>query len=180
MQTTEEIPLDWTNKAIARYKSVSLRLSADDDRKSGNKRHIVAIDDSLKINYEVIRQVPGQLSQSDELEEINRLKLSQYKDQLNKMHEEYIDLWQQDEHQIEEFDYSSLDPKTLEQYKLWMTELNQQLKDEYHNAVQEEKKWFVMKETLLEATARLDICSESNPLLNKNKITVDESKGTLF
>lgn len=180
MESSEETPVQWTKKAIARYKSAALHLSADDDRKSGNKRHIVAIDDSLKINYEVIRHIPGQLAQGEEIEELNRLKLVHYKDQLNKMHEEYIDLWQQGEEEVEDTDYTQHEDSLLREEKEWLTEMNQQLRKEYRDAIQLEKKWFLMKEVLLEASTRLDLCSDINPLLNKNHIILDESKGTLL
>lgn len=176
----QNVPLEWSKRAVARYKVAPLHMSADDDRKSGNKRHIVAIDDSLKINYEVIRHILGQLAQGEEIEDINRLKLVHYKDSLNKMHEEFISIWQKADDDIEESDYTNLDEPTLLEHKKWLTELNEKLKSDYSEAIQLEKKWFLLKEILLEACTRLDLCSDSNPLLNKNQITLDESKGTLL
>lgn len=180
MEDLKNIQVQRSKRAIARYKNAPLHTSADEDRKSGNKRHIVAIDDSLKINYEVIRHIPGQLAQREEIEDLNRLKLIQYKDSLNKMHEDYIDIWKREDPALENVDYAQLDESTLLEEKKWLTELNDKLKKDHTEAVQLEKKWFLLKEIMLEACTRLDLCAESNPLLNKNQITLDESKGTLL
>ncbi|CDO96493.1 unnamed protein product [Kluyveromyces dobzhanskii CBS 2104] len=180
MDVLKNIQLQRSKRAIARYKNAPLHTSADEDRKSGNKRHIVAIDDSLKINYEVIRHIPGQLAQGDEIEDLNRLKLIHYKDSLNKMHEEYIDVWKKDDTDLADTDYTLQDEPTLIEEKEWLSELNGILSKDYKEAVQLEKKWFLLKEIMLEACTRLDLCAESNPLLDKNQITLDESKGTLL
>lgn len=143
---------------------------------NNNKRHIINVDDTSKINYEMIKNTPGNLSSingdgdegvaaSDNAaqmtdSEINLIKTKMYKNKLYEMNDQYLEAVSQ---RIKDMNTSAAaqsdDEVPLEDQYEWLTQIQENLGDQYKALVNEEKKWFVFKELLLDANAELDLYS---------------------
>lgn len=140
-----------------------------------SKRHIVNVDDTSKINYEMIKNSPGNLPMLDQQDqgvpnnnnattttdsEINTLKTKMYKSKLYEMNDDFLESISEKILKINKDKSDDDDDDIPLSYQLeWLRQIQDNLKDEYHLLVNEEKKWFVLKELLLDANAELDLFS---------------------
>lgn len=158
--------LKYSQFAVSRYQQTRVK-DLESDRKSGYKRHIINVDDNLKINYEIVKTIPGHLidfkskkkqKDSDELLRISKYKLLCYKDRLNKLHDDFVtknnEMREEEKHSDEDTEF------ILREQYIWLKEIQDQLISQYKQAIQEEKRWFIKKEMLLDANIKLDLFSE--------------------
>ncbi|CEP63504.1 Ies3p LALA0_S08e03972g [Lachancea lanzarotensis] len=86
--------------AIKRYKS-NEPIDAEDDRKTRHKRNIIAVDDNLKINYEMVKTAPGTFIESslsaskdknskEQAWKVAKTKTNYYKKRLSNMNEQFL------------------------------------------------------------------------------------------
>lgn len=152
--------LQYASHAVKRYRE-SEPLEAQG---AGNKRHIVNVDDTSRINYEMIKNAPGNLpgvagSVSGAADaEISGLKTKTYKSRLYEQNDEYL------ERANAQLDQMKRVPRgdssvPLESQHAWLQQIQQNLLQEYRGLVQDEKKWIVLKELLLDANVELDLYS---------------------
>lgn len=134
------------------------------------KRHVINIDDISKINYDVIRNTPGNISilDSPNYEDIDAIKARYYRSSLHKMHDQFIDTLndrflqksfnsssQNSENESEE-EQLSLDEQLFILYRI-----QQNLMKDYKQIQREQQKWFQLKELLLDANIQLDLYSKN-------------------
>lgn len=83
-----------------------------------------------------------------------------YKNKLYEMNDQYLEAVSQ---RIKDMNTSAAaqsdDEVPLEDQYEWLTQIQENLGDQYKALVNEEKKWFVFKELLLDANAELDLYS---------------------
>lgn len=128
------------------------------------KRHIVAVDDISKMNYEMIKNSPGNVitnANQDEID-ISTLKTRLYKDNLYAMNDNFLqavndqivtlNAAEQDQ-ETEDFDLSDDEKIDI------LTKIQENLLAEYEELSQKERKWFILKELLLDANVELDLFS---------------------
>ena len=130
------------------------------------KRHIVAVDDISKMNYEMIKNSPGNVitnANQDEID-ISTLKTRLYKDNLYTMNDQFLQAVndqivtlnaaeQEQEQETEEVDLPDDEKIDI------LSKIQENLLDEYQTLSQKERKWFVLKELLLDANVELDLFS---------------------
>lgn len=161
--------------AVRRYKA-SHSNDVDDDRKSGHKRNIITVDDNLKINYEMVKTTPGNFIESspststknkvakEQMNKIAKMKTNYYKKRLYTMNEQFLSkqgkLEEEGEKNEENVKDSEVTDETdlAEKYK-WHLEINRDLLKEYKSLLQEEKRWFLKKELMLDANIKFDLFS---------------------
>lgn len=140
-----------------------------------SKRHIVNVDDTSKINYEMIKNSPGNLPMLDQQDkgvpgnnvtattdsEINTLKTKMYKNKLYEMNDDFLESISEKILKINKHKSDDVDDDDIPlNYQLeWLSQIKDNLFGEYHSLVNEEKKWFILKELLLDANAELDLFS---------------------
>lgn len=161
-------------QSVKRYNAPLQHL--DDDRKSGHKRHIISVDDHLKINYEVVKNIPGNLidlgslknkktSEMDEVSRINKFRSLYYKEELNKFHDDFAtkssDLRAASDAALRQTltDFIGGSNIPLEQQYVWLKEIQNFLFKQYQDEIQIEKSWYLRKEILLDANIKLDLFS---------------------
>lgn len=167
----EFLEKDVHDKAVFQQIHSAIKEKKEDWEPSvvSNKRHIVTIDDISRINYEMIKNAPGHLSSSnlpiDEIDEnleqdVTVMKTRLYKDELYRMNDAFLtsvctDMLaaQASEEPVE------TDTPSLEDQHKWLAQIQRNLIDDLCQLTREEKKWFVLKELLLEANAELDLAS---------------------
>ncbi|SCU77999.1 LAME_0A02938g1_1 [Lachancea meyersii CBS 8951] len=163
--------------AIRRYKS-NEPSDADDEKKSRHKRNIIAVDDNLKINYEMVKTAPGTFIESslsasknkvskEKAWKVAKTKTNYYKKRLSNMNEQFVAELEASgtnsasnapNESLETSSASSvIDLASQEQQTQWLCELQKTLIEEYRALLQEEKKWFLKKEVLLDANVKLDL-----------------------
>lgn len=142
------------------------------------KRHVINIDDISKINYDVIRNTPGNISMLDSpnYEDIDAIKARYYRSSLHKMHDQFIDTLNNrflqksfnsnntqndgddgdDDDDGNEDDQLSLNEQLSILYKI-----QQNLIKDYRQIQREQQKWFQLKEVLLDANIQLDLYSKN-------------------
>ncbi|CCE66187.1 hypothetical protein TPHA_0P00290 [Tetrapisispora phaffii CBS 4417] len=149
-----------------------------------NKRHIMNVDDISKINYEVVKSVPGNLLtplyagthklegrqlDDERLEnEVVQAKTKLYKNHLYTMNDEFLAALRAPaastkakrarEVADEESDEDLADVPLQVQIQ-WLQEIQHDLMGTYKDLVNKEKKWFTLKEVILDANAELDLFS---------------------
>lgn len=130
------------------------------------KRHVINIDDISKINYDVIRNTPGNISivDSSSYEDIDAIKARYYRSSLHKMHDQFIDTLN-DKFLQKSFD---LDLRDNDDEELPLSEqlsilykIQQNLIKDYRQIQREQQKWFQLKELLLDANIQLDLHSKN-------------------
>lgn len=163
--------------AIRRYKN-SDSIDVDDDRKSRHKRNIIAVDDNLKINYEMVKTTPGTFietsvaaSKNKALKEkagkVSKMKTNYYKKRLYNMNEQFLseqgtlDVATSNNELVSSENAgpptSPQDEPPIQQQIEWLTEIHRDLLQQYRTLLQEEKKWFLKKEVMLDANTKLDL-----------------------
>ncbi|SCU78572.1 LADA_0A06304g1_1 [Lachancea dasiensis] len=177
--------------AIRRYKTSEL-IDADDERKSRHKRNIITVDDNLKINYEMVKIAPGTFIESsvaasknkttkEKAGKVSKMKTNYYKKRLYNMNELFLADQVSSEstptptptaHVAREA--ANKEPPSEQQQLQWLREVHLDLLQEYRSLLQEEKKWFLKKELMLDANVKLDLYSmrddEQDGLLISNKV----------
>ncbi|QLG74895.1 hypothetical protein HG535_0H02220 [Zygotorulaspora mrakii] len=150
---------------------------------NNNKRHIINVDDTSKINYEMIKNTPGNLS-SIRTEngarvnnvaqltdtEVNLVKTKMYKNKLYEQNDEYLEAVRQKIKQMSTSAEGSTDDGTdgeVDEHALgtqheWLSQIQESLVGQYESLINEEKKWFVLKELLLDANAEFDLYSSQD------------------
>lgn len=180
--------LAFSRQAVRRYEAAAPEV--DDDRKSGHKRHIISVDDHLKINYEVVKNVPGNLVdvasakgkkavKADEIARINKFKALYFKEQLHRLHDEFVTK----SAALREdgaLPAPPAPPSQQQQYE-WLCEIQAGLLQQYRDAVQEEKRWYLKKELLLDANIRLDLFTSRDSVSGTLKVGKDNThKSCIF
>ncbi|CAI4045853.1 Ies3p SKDI_12G1050 [Saccharomyces kudriavzevii IFO 1802] len=128
------------------------------------KRHIVAVDDISKMNYEMIKNSPGNVvtnANQDEID-ISTLKTRLYKDNLYTMNDKFLQavndqivILNEAEQGQETEDIGLPDGEKID----ILTKIQESLLEEYETLSQKERKWFILKELLLDANVELDLFS---------------------
>lgn len=133
---------------------------------NNNKRHIVNVDDTSKINYEMIKNSPGNLPAQGSIDsvtdaEINGLKTKMFKGRLYELNDDFLDAINMNLEKVngKEGDNSMEKSIPLEDQCQWLEQIQEDLVQRYRALLNEEKKWFVLKELLLEANTELDLYS---------------------
>ncbi|EWG89848.1 Ies3p [Saccharomyces cerevisiae P301] len=116
------------------------------------------------MNYEMIKNSPGNVitnANQDEID-ISTLKTRLYKDNLYAMNDNFL---QAVNDQIvtlnaAEQDQETEDPDLSDDEKIdILTKIQENLLEEYQKLSQKERKWFILKELLLDANVELDLFS---------------------
>lgn len=152
--------LQYARYAVKRYRKCEPLETAV----ASNKRHIVNVDDTSRINYEMIKNAPGNLPavsgtlSTVQDNEISGLKTKTYKSRLYELNDEYL------ERANAQLDHLKKQPKAksvvpLESQQVWLEQIQENLLQEYKELVKDEKKWIVLKELLLDANVELDLYS---------------------
>lgn len=174
--------LNFARSAIQRYSAMA-SSEQEEDKKTGHKRNIIAVDDNLRINYEMVKTSPGNFLESvpasttsaaknkakkDQATKIGKLKTQYYKARLYDLNEKFSQkngvsasqelLQDKLQREYENFD----ETPSLEQQCEWLTEIHERLVSQYKQSLQEEKKWFLKKELLLDANIKLDLFSSND------------------
>lgn len=149
------------------------------------RRHIISVDDSLKINYEMVKNVPGNfpsrigIRTPDEMDmheeelqdklalenEANTVKTKIYKQKLFDDNDTVLELVGtqlshfQDPHTPSDQSKPRL---SLREQLECLQKIQDNLLQDYKDSQKEEKKWFVLKELLLEANTELDLFSSQD------------------
>lgn len=181
----KDTQIRYAQNAIRRYKS-SEAVDVDDERKSRHKRNIISVDDNLKINYEMVKMTPGTFIESsvstsknkalkEKAGKVTKMKTNYYKKRLYNMNEQFLAEQgtlepvscsdsQSPESAADAGDAgdtagaaSIADDAPLDQQARWLAEIHKDLLQQYNTLLQEEKKWFLKKEVLLDANAKLDL-----------------------
>lgn len=128
------------------------------------KRRIVNVDDTSRISYEMIKNVPGNVPNHEkEYNGIDALKTKIYKQKLMKMNDQFHKLHnskinENDRlHQLN-FDENEL-PTDEEQIEI-LYKIQENLLQDYKKLLAEEKKWFLLKELIMDANIELDLYSQ--------------------
>ncbi|SCV00980.1 LAMI_0G08548g1_1 [Lachancea mirantina] len=163
----DDAQLKYALNAVRRYKSSDAPV-VEEERKNRHKRNIVSVDDNLKINYEMIKSTPGSFldsaasskpkAQKEQLNRITKLKTNCYKKRLYNMNEQFV----QEHGQIEPLENTleaNKSDATLQQQVEWLSQIHQNLLRDYKQLLQEEKRWFIKKELMLETNLKLDLFS---------------------
>ncbi|AET37684.1 Ies3p Ecym_1458 [Eremothecium cymbalariae DBVPG len=186
----KDIQLVYSNQAVKRYEAGVQEI--DDDRKSGHKRHIICVDDHLKINYEVVKNVPGNLieltgnkgkqgPEIDEITRINKFKSLYYKEQLNKLHDDFVTKSSSLRGDLEPAQAIDEPLPSLQQQHEWLKEIQAKLLKQYEDTVQEEKRWYMKKEVMLDANIKLDLFSTKDKVTGAIKLGKDNAhKSCIF
>ncbi|EDO17489.1 hypothetical protein Kpol_1058p26 [Vanderwaltozyma polyspora DSM 70294] len=184
------------------YKKIVGKISAQSNNSLtggfglANRRHIVNVDDISKINYEMIKNSPGNMvvvnggsgNESDSetrLEsEVNGLKTKLFKNHLYSLNEDYlkgVDTKVSDAAAAATVAAGeSPEDIPLEDQSKWLKQIQIDLIGTYTSLVEQEKKWFAMKELLLDANAELDLFStrevrKSQPNINMGEMDISSN-----
>ncbi|AMD20256.1 HDL488Cp [Eremothecium sinecaudum] len=185
----------FSSHAVKRYENSQQEI--EDDRKSGHKRHIISVGDHLKINYEVVKNVPGNLielattkgkktPEQEEIARIAKFKSLYYKEQLNKLHDDFVTKSsilraEDNEMHARAAAADAKEQPSLQQQYEWLQEIQSKLLQQYNEVVQEEKRWYLKKEVLLDANIRLDLFSTRDHLTGTVNMGKDTShKSCIF
>lgn len=125
-----------------------------------NKRHIVNVDDISKINYEMIKNTPGNLPDVNEKSddgEISGLKTKLYKNRLYDLNDDFLEIVSNRMPTEEKLPEPSL--LSLQDQVNILSQIQSNLIGDYQNLLNTERKWFILKEILLDANAELDLFS---------------------
>ncbi|CCD26101.2 Ies3p NDAI_0G03240 [Naumovozyma dairenensis CBS 421] len=178
----EDKQVQYAYHAIKKYKNDLKPDLTSLDKDQNTKRHIMNIDDVSKINYEVIKTVPGTFiaTASREEQDINALKATVFKDDLFRMNDKFaasingrveeIPNLKVEEDEVIEGD-SEVD--LLFEKIGWLTKIQTNLINEYKNELNEERKWFTLNEIVLDANAELDLFSVKNRNRKRTKGAID-------
>ncbi|GCE99372.1 hypothetical protein ZYGM_003845 [Zygosaccharomyces mellis] len=131
-----------------------------------NKRHIVNVDDISKINYEMIKNTPGNLPDINEKAdsksntsdgEISGLKTKLYKNRLYDLNDDYLEIIS---HRMPTEEKPPEPPLLAlsDQINL-LSQVQHNLIADYQDLLNTERKWFILKEIVLDANAELDLFS---------------------
>ncbi|QLQ79294.1 hypothetical protein HG537_0B06420 [Torulaspora globosa] len=169
--------LEYARNAVRRYqKREALEAgggaaaSQQGNSSGNNKRHIVNVDDTSRINYEMIKNTPGNLppmggSEEAQDAEISALKTRMYKGQLYRMNDEFLERVTGRSEELLRVPDAERVRVPLEDQHVWLQQIQQNLAREYRNLVNEEKKWILLKELLLDANTELDLYSAQDPTM---------------
>ncbi|QLL31780.1 hypothetical protein HG536_0B06480 [Torulaspora globosa] len=171
--------LEYARNAVRRYQEREALeagaggAAASQQNSSGNnKRHIVNVDDTSRINYEMIKNTPGNVPPAAGSEEaaqdaeISALKTKMYKGQLYRMNDEYLERVNGRSEELLRAEPGGGQVEVpLEDQHVWLQQIHEQLAREYRSLVNEEKKWIVLKELLLDANTELDLYSAQDPTM---------------
>lgn len=143
------------------------------------KRHIINIDNISKINYDVIRNTPGNLTYSSNLDDLDTLKAKYYRSGLHKMHDQFINNLNDEfihdikaQSDINDSDNNSGNvPLSLEEQVETLYTVQENLLNDYRAIKRQQRKWFQLKELMLEANINLDLYSKKkwSPINKKIK-----------
>ncbi|CCF57331.1 hypothetical protein KAFR_0C03390 [Kazachstania africana CBS 2517] len=142
------------------------------DSTSNIRRHIVNVDDISRINYEMIKNAPGNLvaSEHENDVDIDLLKTKMFKNNLYELNDTYLNLinWKnsiREEQSNENDDNLNTDLPSLNDQIEYLYQIQEKLLKQYNSMINNEKKWFTLRELLLDANIELDLFStnESNP-----------------
>lgn len=134
------------------------------------KRHIINIDNISKINYDVIRNTPGNISTtySPKFEEIDAIRARYYRSGLHKMHDKFISTLNNKFEQettkeplaskINEDENNDL---SLQEQIDILYKIQENLLVDYKASRKEYTKWFQLKEVILDANVELDLYSKN-------------------
>lgn len=148
--------------------STGANLNAQNQLNAGNnKRHIVNVDDISKINYEMIKNTPGNLPDIDEKPdpklntsdgEISGLKTKLYKNRLYDLNDDFLE---HISHRMPATDEKLPEPPTLplQAQADLLTHVQENLIKDYQDLLNTERGWFILKEIMLDANAELDLFS---------------------
>ena len=175
------IEQDTQNKANGKPYATATGSSAQGPNSMSSRRHIMNIDDISRINYEMIKNSPGNMPatsstdtdvQSKTENEVNIFKTKMYKNNLYLMNDKFLNSVGDivGEHssgkkrgssavEAENSDNEEEDDIPLEDQKKWLEEIQKDLIKRYRLILNDEKKWFTLKELLLDANAELDLFS---------------------
>lgn len=181
-----DIQIKYSLNAIKSYKIDKVPDFIDRDIRQKNekwknnsnlRRHIVGVDDISRINYEMIKNSPGNLINKNDIEDndfyqINTVKTKLFKDNLYKKNDDFImsisthcDVGEEEDDKIKEEDAEEDDTNittslSLDDQKDILYKIQNNLFKQYKQSQLEEKKWFILKELLLDANIELDIFSQ--------------------
>lgn len=168
--------LQYARNAVKRYhESQTVELSVggaagpQGPASGNNKRHIVNVDDTSRINYEMIKNTPGNLpplepsEQAAQDAEISGIKTRMYKGLLYRMNDEYLERINGRSAALRTAQRSEPVAAPLEDQHRWLQQIRDRLQEEYRGLINEEKKWIVLKELLLDANTELDLYSAQDP-----------------
>ncbi|CAL9728227.1 ino eighty subunit 3 [Monosporozyma unispora] len=134
------------------------------------KRHIINIDNISKINYDVIRNTPGNISTtySPKYEEIDAIRARYYRSGLHKMHDKFIyELNNKFEEEATKYEETTttkenedIDLPLNEQIDI-LYKIQENLLQDYKMSRKEYIKWFQLKEVMLDANVELDLYSKN-------------------
>lgn len=163
------------------------------------KRHILTVDDINRINYEMLKNAPGNFfldergaegvsedgenkpikrkekpvrdDKEQEMEnEINTTKNKFYKKQLYDQNDSFLNsiithleeastITTTNEGKVQS-KKDEINQISNEQKVEWLSEINTKLISDYKKLLSEEKKWFILKEILIDANAELDLSGD--------------------
>lgn len=169
--------LEFAANAVRRYRQQrpleAAGAGAQAGVSGGNKRHIVNVDDTSRINYEMVKNTPGNLPAVGDADaqdaEITGLKTRMYKGQLYRMNDEYLEQISSQCEKLATSGVQAVEAPLEDQYE-WLRQIRAKLVEEYHGLVNEEKKWIVLKELLLDANTELDLYSAQHPSMATIKL----------
>ncbi|CCK70594.1 Ies3p KNAG_0E03360 [Huiozyma naganishii CBS 8797] len=174
--------LQHSANALSVYRQDHRRNGGSGTRGSGSlssiKRHIVNVDGVTKLNYEMIKNTPGNFvlrddaatpideeddpSEEIQFAELDAIKTKCYKSALYAMNDEYLrslETGAMSRHHTAKSSTHTT-PLSPEEQVECLYEIQKNLIHDYRKVCQEEKKWFVLKELLLDANLELDLFSE--------------------
>lgn len=130
------------------------------------KRHIINIDNISKINYDVIRNTPGNISTtySPKFEEIDAIRARYYRSGLHKMHDKFISTLNNkfDQETTKEQPIHEEDNElSLQEQIDILYKIQENLLVDYKASRKEYTKWFQLKEVMLDANVELDLYSKN-------------------
>lgn len=166
--------LEYAGNAVRRYQereALEGAAAAQTSASGNNKRHIVNVDDASRINYEMIKNTPGNLpplagAEEAQDAEISALKTRMYKGQLYRMNDEYLERVSERSEELLRAERAAGPVEVpLEDQHVWLQQIQEKLAAEYRRLVNEEKKWIVLKELLLDANTELDLYSAQDPTM---------------
>ncbi|CAR28416.1 hypothetical protein ZYGR_0S00460 [Zygosaccharomyces rouxii] len=165
--TPSSTPQGSTSTTPASTAGTAANANAQSQLNAGNnKRHIVNVDDISKINYEMIKNTPGNLPDIDEKldpksnnsdGEISGLKTKLYKNRLYDLNDDFLEIIS---HRMPTEEKSSEPPLLpLQDQVNLLSQIQRNLIGDYEDLLNTERKWFILKEILLDANAELDLFS---------------------
>lgn len=158
-----------------RKKEKDANDKVEDDTNGSWKKRVLNVDDTSKMSYEIIKNVPGNLPNHEkEYNGIDLLKTQIYKQKLSRMNDQFIKLHNRKINEVdnlEESDFGNTKLPTDEEQIDILYQIQQNLLMDYNKLLAEEKKWFFLKELIMDANIELDLYSqeERQQLIHNNR-----------